>query len=220
MSSCFSPPLRLFIAIRNIYYTSVSTTTHLLLPSPDFHHGLLAMNRPEGYEDDSTKLSGSRHEDANGFRFARERELPPVLPACGFWFYAWSRRATRCDERYGRGGRECHRRWWRRRFARATGSRVTARSGWWNGSDSVPRRSPRSRGAPVPTAEPWPSHRRPAHRRGPSEAADCASCRRPGRERGRETAPSRGCRARDSHRGRLYEPGRKLRSFCRSRWGR
>src|SRR6266481_3954940 len=45
MSSCFSPPLRLFIAILNIYNTSASRTTHYLLPSTDFRHGLLSAYR-------------------------------------------------------------------------------------------------------------------------------------------------------------------------------
>jgi hypothetical protein len=41
MSSCFSPPLLLFIAMRAFYGLSLWITPHLLFTYPDLHHRLL-----------------------------------------------------------------------------------------------------------------------------------------------------------------------------------
>jgi hypothetical protein len=42
MSSCFSPPLLLFIAMRAFYGLSLWITPHLLFTYPDLHHRLLS----------------------------------------------------------------------------------------------------------------------------------------------------------------------------------
>src|ERR1039458_4278104 len=43
MSSCFSPPLLLFIAMRAFYGLSLWITPHLLFTYPDLHHRLLGL---------------------------------------------------------------------------------------------------------------------------------------------------------------------------------